>query len=62
MVTEDNTAPVELDDQLIYNEQLYKVVSVDGNVVQIVRQIGDPGAPIAIDLALATHRVNAYMN
>ena len=62
VVTEDNTAPVELDDSLIYAEQFYRVVSVEGNVVQMVRGIGDPGAPIEIDRALATRLVNEYIS
>ena len=62
VVTEDDTAPVELNDPFVYDDELYKVVSIDGEVVQIVREIGDPGAPIEIDLALATNLVNAYLN
>ncbi len=63
MVTEDATAPVELDDMLVYQGEVYRIVSVneDGNTAAIVRVISSvPVPPIAIGIGVATHLVNEY--
>ena len=59
-VDEDDLPEVELDNVLIHDGALHKIVSIVGKAVQIVEKYGPPGAPITIDLARATHLVYEY--
>jgi len=63
VVTEDATSPVELDDMLVYQGALYRIVSVDedGNTAGIVRANSSvPEPPITIGFAMATHLISQY--
>ena len=62
-VSEDELE-VEVDDQLRYNNELHKIVSVDeeGGTAEIVRVLdnGNPNPPINIPLADACERIRQY--
>ena len=63
VVTEDATSPVELDDMLVYQGALYRIVSVDedGNTAGIVSANSSvPEPAITIGFAMATHLINQY--
>ena len=64
VVIEDATVPVELDDMLVYEGAMYRIVSVDqdGNTAAIVRVNSSvPVPPITIGIDVATHLVNEYI-
>ena len=63
VVTEDAESPVELDDMLVYEGALHRIVSVDedGNTAGIVSVNSSvPEPPITIGFALAAHLINQY--